>query len=174
MEPFGVLIHLDETPEPELGYVPPPELARRWTSPTDNIVTTGHRVSAEVPALDASLRGQAALSLRARQESPWKNWSSRIGSVATGNVTANFVPYGIFIAIGDGIGGLLPHTPAMVIVPPWELAPAGQQETFPLGTELATAGRQESLPPGTELTVRVTQIEVPQRRMHLSPENIPR
>ncbi len=124
--------------------MPPPELSWKWISSAHEVVTLGQRVSAEVLALDPETRGQALLSLCALEENPWMAWADRVGSVVTGHVTGNFVPHGVFVAIEDGVEGLLPYD---------ELAPVGQQETVLLGSEA---------------TVQVADVEVSRRRILLS------
>jgi ribosomal protein S1 len=147
IENFGVFVDLDGGPEPEIGFVPVPELSWKWISSAHEAVAVGQRVSAEVLALDTETRGQATLSLCALQENPWKAWADRVGSVATGRVTGNFVPHGVFVTLEDGIAGLLPYG---------ELGPPGQQQT---------------VDHGSELTVQVVDVEVPLRRMRLSVPN---
>ena len=144
IENFGVFVDLDGAPEPEIGFVPPPELSWKWISSAHEVVALGQRVSAEVLALDFEIRGQAVLSLCALQENPWMAWVDRVGSVVTGQVTGNFVPLGIFVALADGVEGLLPYN---------ELAPVGRQETVPLGSEV---------------TVQVADVQVSRRRILLS------
>ena len=144
IENFGVFVDLDGGPEPEIGFVPPPELSWKWISSAHEVVALGQRVNAEVLALDSETRGQALLSLCALEENPWMAWVDRVGSVVTGHVTGNFVPHGVFVAIEDGVEGLLRYD---------ELAPVGQQETVPLGSQV---------------TVQVADVEVSRRRILLS------
>ncbi|MFI5672978.1 S1 RNA-binding domain-containing protein [Streptomyces sp. NPDC051704] len=143
IENFGVFVDLDGAPEASVGFIPPPELSWRWISSCQEAVSLGQRVTAEVLALDTEMRGQAVLSLVALQPNPWSLWADRAGSVIRGRVT-KLVPFGIFVRLDDGIAGLVHRS---------ELPPAGPELAARIGDEM---------------TVRVTEVDVPMRRIRLS------
>ncbi|MBO3741756.1 S1 RNA-binding domain-containing protein [Actinoplanes flavus] len=144
IENFGVFVNLDDGPEPEIGYVPPPEVSWKWISSARDVVAEGQRVAGRILAVDTDFRGQAVLSLCALQPNPWTVWATRVGSLVTGRVDRNVVALGVFVELDEGIAGLLPRD------------------------EVAVAGEQARLLPGRELTVRIAEVEVPRRRIRLS------
>ncbi|MGW2994663.1 S1 RNA-binding domain-containing protein [Streptomyces sp. NPDC001193] len=143
IENFGVFVDLDGAPEASVGFIPPPELSWRWISSCQEAVSLGQRVTAEVLALDSEMRGQAVLSLVALQPNPWSLCADRAGSVIRGRVT-KLVPFGIFVRLDDGIAGLVHRS---------ELPPARPELAARIGDEM---------------TVRVTDVDVPMRRIRLS------
>lgn len=144
IENFGVFVDLDGAPEAPAGFIPPPELSWRWISSCHEAVSLGQRVTAQVLALDTEMRGQAVLSLVALQPNPWSLWTDRAGSVIRGRVTNEVVPFGIFVGLDDGIAGLMHRS---------ELPPAGPEQAVRIGDEM---------------TVRITEVDVPMRRIRLS------
>jgi ribosomal protein S1 len=143
IENFGVFVDLDGAPEASAGFIPPPELSWRWISSCHEAVSLGQRVTAEVLALDTEVRGQAVLSLAALQPNPWSRWADRVGSVIQGRVT-KLVPFGIFLSLDEGIAGLVHRS---------ELPPSGTRWKVRIGDEM---------------TVRITEVDVPMRRIRLS------
>ncbi|MER6301643.1 S1 RNA-binding domain-containing protein [Kitasatospora sp. NPDC001539] len=143
IENFGVFVDLDGAPEASVGFIPPPELSWRWISSCREAVSLGQRVSAEVLALDIEGRGQAVLSLVARQENPWLVWSGRVGSVVRGRVT-KLVPFGAFVGLDDGIEGLL-HS-----------------------SELSAAETDRDVRIGDVMTARIAAVDPSMRRIRLS------
>ncbi|MGW7312061.1 S1 RNA-binding domain-containing protein [Streptomyces sp. NPDC054865] len=143
IEVFGAFVDLDGAPEASAGFIPPPELSWSWISSCHEAVSLGQHVTAEVLALDTEMRGQAVLSLVALQPNPWSVWTDRVGSVVRGRVT-KLVPFGIFVDLDDGIAGLVHCS---------ELPPAGPEQTVRIGDEVI---------------VRITEVDVPMRRIRLS------
>ncbi|MFH8753341.1 S1 RNA-binding domain-containing protein [Streptomyces rimosus] len=140
---FGVFVDIDGAPEASVGFIPPPELSWRRISSCHEAVSLGQRVTAEVLSLDIEMRGQAVLSLVALQPSPWSLWADRVGSVVRGRVT-KLAPFGVFVRLDDGVAGLVHHS---------ELPPAKPQRAVRIGEEM---------------TVRITEVDVPTRRIRLS------
>ncbi|MFD9134267.1 S1 RNA-binding domain-containing protein [Streptomyces bottropensis] len=143
VENFGVFVDLDGAPEAAAGFIPPPEVSWRWITSCHEAVAPGQRVTAQILSLDTELRGQAVLSLVALQPNPWSLWSDRVGSVVRGRVT-KLVSFGIFVGLDAGTAGLV-HC-----------------------SELPPVGPERAVRIGDEMTVRITEVDVPMRRIRLA------
>jgi ribosomal protein S1 len=140
VEQFGVLVNLDGAPEPMAGVIPLPEVSWKWL-PSDEVLTVGQRVTAEVLDVDLEMRGQAVLSLITLQPNPWLAWVDRVGSVLTGRITKVF-PFGVFVGVDDGMSGLVHNS------------------------QLPCSGHCFKI--GDEVTVQITRVEPERRRIHLA------
>ncbi|MFF4779583.1 S1 RNA-binding domain-containing protein [Microtetraspora fusca] len=103
IERFGVFVDLNGAD----GLVRVPELAWRRFEDASEIVQVGQEVVVVVLHVDLE-RAQVSLSLKALQSDPWVEIArTRLGEVLTGPVT-KVVPIGAFVAVADGVEGLIP------------------------------------------------------------------
>ncbi|TQJ25216.1 small subunit ribosomal protein S1 [Micromonospora sp. A202] len=108
---FGVFVDIGSV----TGMVNCPELTwKHFDHPTD-VVGLGDRLT--VMVLDVDLdRERVALSLKALEPDPMAEFArANLGAVLRGLVT-RIVPFGVFVAVGDGIQGLV-HESALDGIP---------------------------------------------------------
>ncbi|SEG24515.1 S1 RNA binding domain-containing protein [Thermomonospora echinospora] len=136
LERFGAFVDLGGAS----GLVSVPELSWRRFDDVSQVVRVGQDVT--VMVLDVDLdRERVSLSLKALQEDPWKQLArTRLGDVVSGPVT-KVVPFGVFVAVADGIEGLVHASEFLPGEPPAE---------------------------GRELTVRIRDINLWRHRMRLA------
>ncbi|MGW6008842.1 S1 RNA-binding domain-containing protein [Streptomyces sp. NPDC055210] len=121
-----------------------PELSWRPVNHPSDVISVGQQITAEVLDVDM-VRERVLLSLRAVQEDPWPQVAQRLGQVVTGPVT-KIVPFGVFVRIEnreDGFQGLV-HT-----------------------SDLDQA-LEDVIEVGDVLTVKITDVDVPRRRIALA------
>ncbi|WP_329366970.1 S1 RNA-binding domain-containing protein [Streptomyces sp. NBC_00669] len=147
IERFGVFVALDDGPVhpvfPGVGFITYPELSwRRYESASD-VVQVGQRVSCEFLQFD-TWNGEARLSLRATQPDAFPTFADSIvvGQTLQGRVT-KVVPFGYFVAVDDGVEGLVHEPP------------------------------EDIVQVGDETTVVVTEIDRTRHRLALSRRQIP-
>jgi small subunit ribosomal protein S1 len=103
---FGVFVNLDGEPAHHCtGFIRVPELSWSHISHASAVVEVGQRVTVEVLAADTR-QGQVAVSLKALQEDPVIRFAERVSEVVSGHIT-KLVPFGVFVRVADGIGGLV-------------------------------------------------------------------
>ncbi|MGW9116209.1 S1 RNA-binding domain-containing protein [Streptomyces sp. NPDC055663] len=125
-----------------------PELSWRPVRYPTDVVGVGQEITAEVLDVDMS-RERVPLSLKAVQEDPWPQVAQRIGEVVTGPVT-NIVPFGVFVRVEDredGFAGLV-------------------RIEEPAGTPVERP--EDAVRVGDILTVKITDVDLPRRRILLS------
>ncbi|WP_234363519.1 S1 RNA-binding domain-containing protein [Streptomyces sp. TN58] len=125
-----------------------PELSwRRFDHPSE-IVSVGQEISAEILDVDL-VRERVPLSLKALQRDPMPPFVQQVGRTVIGVVT-ELVPFGAFVRIEDGEGGLegLVHLS--------ELA------------EGHVNGPEEVVQVGDLLAVKIVDVDLPRRRITLS------
>ena len=132
---FGVFVDIGGV----IGMVNCPELTWKHFDHLTDVVGLGDRLN--VMVLDVDLdRERVSLSLKALQPDPMAEFARvHLGAVLRGEVT-RIVPFGVFVAVGDGIQGLV-HESALDGIP-----------------EL-----------GDELSVKVVDINLVHRRVRLLP-----
>ncbi|WP_433349220.1 S1 RNA-binding domain-containing protein [Microtetraspora malaysiensis] len=103
VERFGVFMDLDGAD----GLVRVPELSWRRFEDASEIVQVGQELVVMVLYVDLE-RAQVSLSLKALQSDPWLEIArTRLGEVLAGPVT-KVAPIGAFVAVADGVEGLIP------------------------------------------------------------------
>jgi small subunit ribosomal protein S1 len=120
-----------------------PELSWRPVGHPSDVVGVGQEITAEILDVDM-VRERVALSLRAVQEDPWPQLAQRIGQVVTGPVT-KIVPFGVFVRVEDrpdGFEGLV-------------------------RTSELDASPEVPVEVGDTLTVKIADVDLPQRRIAL-------
>lgn len=147
IERFGVFVALDEGPAhpvfPGVGFITYPELSWRRFESASDVVQVGQRVSCEFLQFD-TWNGEARLSLRATQPDAFPTFADSIvvGQTLQGRVT-KVVPFGYFVAVDDGVEGLVHEPP------------------------------EDIVQVGDETTVVVTEIDRTRHRLALSRRQIP-
>jgi small subunit ribosomal protein S1 len=156
IEPFGVFVALDEGPAhplfPGVGFITYPELAWQHFDEASDVVQVGQRVTCEFLQFD-TWNLEARLSLRAMQPDPFQDFADRVelGQELRGEVT-KVVPFGAFVRVADGIGGLV------------------HREHLAVGPEEAVS---DVVQVGEEMTVVVTGVDRTRRRLSLSRQQEP-
>ncbi|MFE3073878.1 S1 RNA-binding domain-containing protein [Streptomyces sp. NPDC059247] len=151
IERFGVFVALDEGPShpvfPGVGFITLPELSWRHFEDATDVVRVGERVTCAFLSFDTT-NGEARLSLRATRPDPFQTFADKatVGDVLRGRVV-RLVPFGVFVHVGDGTEGLIPH----------------QHGT---GTSGGAPGPPARV--GDEIAVVVTEIDRERRRLLLS------
>ncbi|KOV81564.1 hypothetical protein ADL03_28730 [Nocardia sp. NRRL S-836] len=140
VERFGVFVALDAGPAhpvfPGAGFVSAAELSWRPFDALTDVVQAGQRITCEFLQFD-TWNLQARLSLKATLPDPFQTFTATAGPVR-GRVT-KVVPFGVFVALADGLEGLLRHDDA-----------PGPSEV------------------GDEITVVITEVDRERRRIRLS------
>ena len=140
--PFGAFVDLGKMD----GLVHVSELAWTHISHPSEVVEVGATVTVKVLEVDRD-RERISLSIRQTLEDPWSVFSqaNEVGSIIEGKVTKT-VPFGAFVAIGDGVEGLV-HVSEIALhrveSPEMELS-IGQTISVKI-TELDTNRRRVSL-----------------------------
>jgi small subunit ribosomal protein S1 len=101
--PFGAFVDLGKMD----GLVHVSELAWTHISHPSEVVEVGAKVVVKVLEVDRD-RERISLSIRQTLEDPWSVFSqaNEVGTIIEGKVTKT-VPFGAFVAIGDGVEGLV-------------------------------------------------------------------
>ena len=140
--PFGAFVDLGKMD----GLVHVSELAWTHISHPSEVVEVGAKVVVKVLEVDRD-RERISLSMRQTLEDPWSVFSqaNEVGNIIEGKVTKT-VPFGAFVAIGDGVEGLV-HVSEIAIhrveSPEMELS-IGQTISVKI-TEMDTNRRRVSL-----------------------------
>ncbi|MER5554835.1 S1 RNA-binding domain-containing protein [Streptomyces sp. NPDC002793] len=111
IEPFGVLVVLDEGPEhptlPGVGLIALPDLSWRRFKAASDVVRIGERVSCVFLQSD-TWNSEARLSLRLTQPDPFQTFAEgvEVGSLLTGRVT-ELLAFGVILRFACGVEGLV-------------------------------------------------------------------
>jgi small subunit ribosomal protein S1 len=129
------------------GLVHISELSWSHVNHPSEVVKVGDEVQVQVLDVDMD-RERISLGLKQTQEDPWKSLvkAYAVGSIQQGRVT-KLVPFGAFIALGDGVEGLV-HISEM------------SREHVEKPEDLLSVG--------DEVTVKVMDIDLERRRISLS------
>ncbi|MER7180389.1 S1 RNA-binding domain-containing protein [Streptomyces hyaluromycini] len=155
IERFGVFVALDDGPAhpafPGVGFITIPELSWRRIEAATDVVEVGQRIACEFLQFDTH-NAEARLSLCALQPDPFQVFADRteVGQILHGAVE-KVLPFGAFVALGDGIVGLVPFREV-------HGRPA--------------AGSPEAFRTGEEMSVVVAEIDRSRRRVLLSPPEV--
>ncbi len=89
------------------GLVHVSELSWQHVNQPSEVVNVGDQVAVKVLEVDRD-RERISLSIKQTQEDPWERFSRQhdVGDVVEGSVTKT-VPFGAFVAVGDGVEGLV-------------------------------------------------------------------
>lgn len=113
----GVYVDLDGGLGRERGFLRVPEMSWHHFDSIEEVAPVGRSIRAEIFGINWRME-YVSLSVRALLPDPWDSSPLREGVVVAGEVTKR-VPFGVFVRIGEGVGGLVRDAPP-------ELAVGGQ------------------------------------------------
>ena len=149
VESIGVFVDIDGTE----GFITAPELSRRPYGSFHDVVRVGQEITAEV--LDFELpRQQVRLSMAALEPDPLAEFARRGPDRVLDGTVTKVVPFGVFVRVSDDIEGFV------------------HRDLFTDFTDLTdfTDFTDGHLPKvGAPLVVKVTEINLRQRRVRLVP-----